>query len=151
MTRRVYTEAHATVRFCAENLDPLDVTLALGYPPSHTHRKGEPRLGRAKSGKVVPHGPPYPHGMWYMSTDTWVDSPRLTVHVERLLEQLEPKAAVIRAFLDRGVAVDIYCYSMGATKSPPPLPRALRERARALGLEIGIDHYREDSPPPRPS
>jgi hypothetical protein len=43
---------YASVRFSGEKLDPLTVTLALRLPPDHTHRDGEPRLQRVKSGDV---------------------------------------------------------------------------------------------------
>jgi hypothetical protein len=46
MPKRVYDRAYASVRFWADKLDPLKVTLALRLPPDHTHPDGEPRLRR---------------------------------------------------------------------------------------------------------
>jgi hypothetical protein len=39
LSKRVYSEAYASVRFAAEELDPLDVTLKLRLPADHAHRR----------------------------------------------------------------------------------------------------------------
>jgi hypothetical protein len=79
--------------------------------------------------------------MWSMSFERWVDSPRLSVHLQWLLEQLEPKADAIRKLRDDGAGVDFFCFSSGSTRQPPSLPRGIRDRASALGIEIVIDQY----------
>jgi hypothetical protein len=137
---RTYQRAHASVRFFGESLDPLDVTLALRLPPDHVHRRGEPRLGRSQKGHVVEYSP-YRDGMWSMSSDAWVQSPRLAVHLEWLLNQLEPKKVPIQDLIEGGAKVDFFCFSSGTTPKPPALPRSIRDRANALGIEILIDHY----------
>jgi hypothetical protein len=76
-----------------------------------------------------------------MSSHGWVGSPRLATHIDWLLKELEPRAAEVRALIASGVSGDIFCYSRGRTAQPPAVPRDLRERAAALGLSIGIDHY----------
>lgn len=139
MPKRVYDRAYASVRFSGEN--PLIVTRALRLPADHIHRDGEPRLRRVKSGQVNEYSP-YRGGMWSMSSEMWVQSPRLAVHIEWLLRELEPKADAIRSLLADGVEADFFCYSSGSTTEPPSLPRAVRDRAAALGIEIGVDHYR---------
>jgi hypothetical protein len=79
--------------------------------------------------------------MWSMSSERWVQSPRLATHIEWLLKELEPKAQEVREVLAEGVEGDIFCFSSGRSPHPPALPRTLRERAAALGLQIDIDHY----------
>jgi hypothetical protein len=76
-----------------------------------------------------------------MSSQEWVQSPRIQVHLAWLLGQLEPKADVVRSLLADGVEADFFCFSSGTTSVPPSLPRTIRERAAALGIEIVIDHY----------
>src|SRR5438067_1736607 len=123
MTKHVYDRAYASVRFWSETLDPLTVTLALRLPPDHTHRKGEPRLARrSRSGQVHEYAP-YLAGMWSMSSEKWVTSPRLSVHLEWLLNELEPKAAAVHELLAGGVAADFFCFSSGSTPLPPSLPK----------------------------
>lgn len=140
MPKRVYDRASASVRFCAGQLDPLKITLALRLPPDHTHRDGEPRFHRLKSGKVEEYAP-YRGGMWSMSSAKRVQSPRLAVHLKWLLGELEPKADVVRSLLAEGIEADFFCFSSGSTETPPSLPRSIRDRAAALGIKIVIDHY----------
>lgn len=140
MPKRIYNQAYASVRFRADKLDPLKVTLALRLPPDHTHRDGEPHQVRVKSGKVEEYAP-YRGGMWSMSSRKWVQSPRLAIHLEWLLGELEPKADAIRSLLADGIEADFFCFSSGSTLTPPSLPRTIRDRAAALGIEIVIDHY----------
>jgi hypothetical protein len=128
------------VRFWGERLDPLTVTLALRLPADHTHRDGEPRLQRVKSRQVQEYAP-YHGGMWSMSSEKWVQSPRLAVHLDWLLRQLEPKADAVRSLLVDGIEADFFCFSSGSTATPPSLPRAIRDRAAALRIKIVIDHY----------
>jgi hypothetical protein len=140
LPKRIYDRAYASVRFSGEKLDPLTVTLALRLPADHIHRDGEPRLRRVKSGQVKEYAP-YHGGMWLMSSEKWVQSPRLSVHVDWLLKQLEPKADVIHSLLADGIDADFFCFSSGSTATPPSLPPDIRDRATALGIEIVIDHY----------
>lgn len=140
MPKRVYERAYASVRICGPDLDPLDVTLALRLPPDHVHRNGEPRLVRTRNGSVEERSP-YQAGMWSMSSEQWVHSPRLALHLEWLLDQLEPRAAALSALRTQGLAIDFFCYSCGSSSEPPSLPRSIRERAASLGITIEIDHY----------
>src|SRR5262245_3309329 len=144
--KRVYDRAHASVRFAGASLDPFEVTIALKLPPDHIHRAGEPRLERSRAG-IVQEYARYREGMWCMSSERWVNSPRLAVHLDWLLKQLEPKKRAIAAILQRGVTGDLFCFSFGSTATPPSLPRTIRDRARHLGLTIDIDHYNGDANP----
>jgi hypothetical protein len=63
------------------------------------------------------------------------------MHIEWLLSQLEPKMDAIGALRRDGSKVDFFCYSSGSPSQPPSLPRALRQRAAALGIDVEIDHY----------
>lgn len=140
MPKRVYDRAYASVRFSGEKLDPLTITLALRLPADYIHRDGEPRLGRVNSGHVKEYAA-YRGGMWSMSSKKWVQSPRLSVHLDWLLRELEPKADAVRSLLADGIEADFFCFSSGSTTAPPSLPRTIRDRAAALGIEIVIDHY----------
>lgn len=140
LPKRVYDRAYASVRFCGDSLDPLTVTLALRLPADHVHRHGEPRLTRTRKG-IVKEYDPYRGGMWWMSSERWVSSPRLAVHLEWLLEQLEPRADAVAALRRDGVEANFFCFSSGSTSQPPSLPRLIRNRAAALGIAIVIDHY----------
>lgn len=140
MPKRVYRDAYASVGFHAAWLDPLYVTKALRLPPDETFRRGEPRLMRASNGRVIEHAP-YDHGFWGMSSKEWVDSPRVSTHIEWILSELKPSADEVRNLADMVETARILCYSSGTTEAPQSYPKALDERASALGLFIEIDHY----------
>lgn len=140
MPRSIYSEAHAAVRFFGESFDPLVATQILRLPPDYTHGVGEPRLSRTKAGRIVEQAP-HRNGMWSMSSRGLVSSAKLVTHVEWLLGQLEPRAEAVRLLLSSGVPGDIFAFSRGSTAIPPSVPRQLRQRASALGLEIVTDHY----------
>jgi len=140
--RNVYSGAHASLRVMGENLDPSDVTKALQLPPDTTYRRGDPRLSRARNGRVVRYSP-YSAGMWSMTSKGCVHSGRLETHVAWLLNELEPVANEFRDLLEDGIHADIFCYSVGSTDRPPAIPNSLRDRAARLGLIIDIDHYDE--------
>lgn len=76
-----------------------------------------------------------------MSSERWVNSPRLHIHLLWLLDQLEPHRTAISKILADRVMADFFCYSCGSTSAPPGIPRAVRDRANALGFKIEIDHY----------
>ncbi|MCA0374256.1 MAG: DUF4279 domain-containing protein [Gemmatimonadetes bacterium] len=140
-TSRTYIRAHAALRLQGEALDPMVVTAALRLPPDHTHRAGEQRFHRTRGGTVVASGAPAPHGHWSMSSEAHVRSRQLAVHIAWVLGEIEPRGAALRDLIGQGASADIVCFSEGATTRPPAVPRALRERAAALGLAIHIDHY----------
>jgi hypothetical protein len=144
---RVYRKASASFRVFGPALDPLDVTLALQLPPDYSHRVGEPRFQRSRDGtpSVVSV---FKIGLWSMSSEQWVNSPRLAIHLEWLLVQLEPRISEIASFRRDGIQMDFYCYSMGSAIEPPSLPQLIRSRADALGVSIEIDHDRIDDPEP---
>ncbi len=143
LTKRVYIRAHASVRFMANDLDPLDVTKSLRLPPDHQHRDGEPRLVWTRTKKINDNGV-YHGGQWSMSSKAHVDSPRLEMHLAWLLGHLEPHAETIAKFQAAGTRVDFFCYTLGSSTDPPSLPRSIRDRAARLGIDIEIDHYVEN-------
>lgn len=135
--------AHASVRFFHKTLDPIDVTRLLKLPPDSMYRAGEPKLIRTTKGKII-EGPDWTSGFWTISSKLWVDSPKLKVHIEWLLNELEPKAEGIAQLLEQGINADFFCYSIGPNIDPPDIPKMLHQRADKLGLRIDIDHYRFD-------
>lgn len=138
--RSPYDCAYASARFHSESLDPLAITLALRLPADESHRVGEPHLIRTRKGIVKAYSV-FKSGMWIMRTERWVKSKRLAVHLTWLLDQLEPKRKTIRGLIKSGTKVDFFCYSYGAARVPPSIPRMIQDRAKALGIEIVIDHY----------
>ncbi|MCA9166582.1 MAG: DUF4279 domain-containing protein [Planctomycetales bacterium] len=114
MSKRIYTSAYASARFGSEDLDPLMITQALLLPPAVQHRAGEPRLSRSESGRITKR-PPHRLGLWSMSSEQWVNSPRLHVHLIWLLDELEPHQAEVHELLINGCQGDLFEFSCGST------------------------------------
>lgn len=89
MPKRIYTHAYAPVRFMASNLDPMLIIKALRLPPDRQCRRGEPSFRRTTKGRVN-ELPECQLGLWSMSSEKWVESPRLETHLQWLLDELEP-------------------------------------------------------------
>ena len=140
MPKRVYTRAHATVRFMAPDLDPLQITMSLRLPPDIQYRRGEPRLKWAEKGVINDYGD-HRFGLWSMSSKDRVDSPCLQTHLDWLLGKLESRADAIRSLTIDGLEIDFFCYSLGNSPFAPSLPRSIVERAGNLAIKIKIDHY----------
>jgi len=79
--------------------------------------------------------------MWSVSSRDWVDSPRLHVHIDWLLDQLEERRAAVEGVMAGSADGDLFCFSEGSSSAPPSIPGATRQRAESLGMEIVIDHY----------
>ncbi len=124
----------------APDLDPLQITKALRLPPDTQYRRGEPRINRSSKG-IVNEYAPYRFGLWSMSSERWVDSPRLQTHLEWLLAELEPRTDAILSLDIDGLEIDFFCYSLGSSPSPPSLPNTIIRRADRLHITVEIDHY----------
>jgi hypothetical protein len=131
---------YASVRFVGVHLDPVSITKAIRLPPDIHYRYGEPKVSRSKKGVVLDYGD-YSTGLWCMSSENWVSSPRPEEHLHWILQQLEPFREYILSLQINGIRGDLFCYSLGTTDLPPGIPRTIRARADALGLNIQQDHY----------
>lgn len=93
----------------AIDLDPLDITKAIRLPADLQYRRGEPNIKRQKNGSVREYSP-FRMGHWSMSSQGWVESTKLEIHLIWLLDQLEPVANQVLALEVEGLAVDFFCF-----------------------------------------
>ena len=140
---RAYSKAYCGLRIFGDDLDPLSVTKKLKIPPDFESRKGEPRLGRSKKGKILEYSP-YTTNMWSFSSESWVNSPNLTNHLKWLLKELNSKKEVLLEYkINPNIKMDVFCFSRGHSKKPPTIPAQIKEQFSDLGIEIEFDHYSE--------
>ena len=138
---KAYSAAYCSLRIFGNDLDPLSVTKKLKIPPDFQSRRGEPRLGRSKKGKILEYSP-YSTNMWSFSSKGWVKSPNLSIHFKWLLKELESKKQFLLEYkYNPSITVDVFCYSTGYSKKPPAIPKKIKEQFNELGIEIVIDHY----------
>lgn len=123
-------EIVATLRVCAPELDPAEVTRILGCEPTESHRKGDPV---DKSGRGARRS-----GSWRLCS-TLPKKATLNEHVAHLLSRVsrDPAAWAQLAHCER----DIFCglfMSKGNQGDvlAPRIAGMLAERGIALGLDI---------------
>lgn len=130
-----YTDA--AFRITGDDLDPEEISRQLGIEPSHSHRKGEPHIGRSG----YDYEKPWSTGVWLVSSEDVVKSLDLRRHLDWVIGLVRDKADVLAAYRQRGFATDVLCYWVGGWIlgiGPTISPDQMRALA-ALGLELIVD------------
>lgn len=123
---------HATLRLWGKHLDPDDVTRRLRCVPSEYHRLGD---RRGKSGT-------WSHGYWALYSEHQVRSTDLALHLEWLLDHIEPVQSQLAALMAEDIHADFFCFWESLTgHGGPNFSPALLRRLGAVGLELGLDIY----------
>jgi hypothetical protein len=92
------------------------------------------RVGRARRQET---------GVWFLSTETIVESTSLERHLVHLLDAVEPASAALqRIRADENLWADFDCYWLSATGhgGPEVSPETLG-RIAALGASLGLDFH----------
>ncbi|MBJ7470178.1 MAG: DUF4279 domain-containing protein [Solirubrobacteraceae bacterium] len=128
--------AHATFRVVGEDLDPDEVSAALGLTPSHSLRRDQfvPTATEVRRQET---------GVWLLKSEGKVESTSLERHLMFLLDQVEPGAAALDELRrTQTLTTDFFCFWMSATGHGGPIFSApLMQRVAAVGAELGIDFY----------
>lgn len=142
----VLSESWASLRFSGDALDPDEVTVLLGRPPTRGARTGEPTRP-SSAGVPVPART----GIWLLRS-----RPRcpgdLAAQVAELLAPLTPDLAVWRNLCGRFKA-DLFCglFLEGSSEGVSLSARTLQALgARGLTLDLDIYAPLGDEPPPEP-
>jgi hypothetical protein len=125
---------YATFRILHDNLDPDSVSNDLGLQPTEKWKRGiTPDLNDR---------PPATTGGWFLTSKTAVQSRDARRHIDWLLNQMEPGAAVIERLRSAGCKTDIFCYWLSTQGHGGPMlsPGTMARLAR-LGLELSFDAY----------
>jgi len=122
----------ATFRLIGKDLDPDTATSLLGLNPTRMFRRGDKR-GESKV---------WLHGYWEICSQDVVKTTDLAVHIEWLLEKLEPVREQLGSLIKGEVKADIDCFfeSLTGHGGPTFSPRLLA-RIASLNLELGLDIY----------
>lgn len=139
--------AFATLRFAGDALDPRDISDILPEHPWRAHRKGERFNAGKRAGELTGRT-----GIWYLSTDTLVDSPNLADHLRFLKRLLYPapgdnfRLMKIRDVLGRtGARARISVFWRGPTGArPPSIPGDFVKFAHEIGADIEPDFETDD-------
>ena len=131
----------ATLRIMGDDLDPTEITKALGCEPTEGQRKGDVLVGRDTGIERIAK-----FGKWHLDASDQ-EPEDLDGQISELLRRLTPSLDVWK-FLGTRYRIDLFCglfmqqTNEGLVLSPESL-KALGER----GIELGLDIYsptRED-------
>ncbi len=135
----------AAFRISADDLDPDQVTKALGIAPASSHRRADLRSTKSDFR--------WRRGSWHLSTVGHVkDEEDLDAHIRYLLEVLLPRRAELAALRRPGLNMNFFCgLWMDSHNSEVWLPPATLADLAAIGIELGLDIYESDEDDPRSS
>lgn len=116
-----------------KGLDPQDVTNSLGLNPSMSFRQGDWRNEADK----------WKHNFWSLSSKGKVQSSDLTIHLEWLLNQLDPeKSKFLDILKEKNIDAEISCFWILPTNHENlSLAPGLIKDISELGLGLNIDIY----------
>lgn len=127
----------ATLRFVGADLDPDEVTAAVGMAPDVGHKRGEVRVAvRGREYK-------FPRGIWYITTEDW-PSRNLEAHVVRLLDRVEGVRERLASYsrANPDVRFEIMCHWVSASgHGGPSLSPETLARIAAMGATLDFDIY----------
>lgn len=143
--------AHATFRVLGENLEPDEVTAALGVTPSQSLRRDQlvPTATQVRRQDT---------GVWLLKSEGKLTSTSLERHLIYLLDLLEPGVGALDQLRrSQDLTTDFFCFWMSATGHGGPIFSAdVMQRVAGVGAELGIDFYggveddENDLQPPAP-
>jgi Domain of unknown function (DUF4279) len=124
-------EVNATLALYSEELEPQEISRALGVEPTRAHRRGE------RSG---PRSPPAPSGAWLLKANGSAAEPAEAV-IDRLLKQLPEDPAVWRDLRMRhDIQVRFGLHMTGCNKGLS-IPSKQVTRIAELGASMEFDVY----------
>jgi hypothetical protein len=127
-------ETYSTLRVFADEVNPVEITKALGIVPTKSFQKGEPHsnvLFRKTHG-------------WFYSTAQLTPSKDTRRHIDLILEVLNGKGEVIEALRQRGCKLDIMSYWVSHGQGGPALWSHQMFKLGTLGIEVWWDIYFAD-------
>lgn len=125
----------SSAALCAhsDTLTPEQMEEIFGMRPSRSHRMGESRSTRARSGTHDRH--------FYSIHSTTSDSEPLSSHIEELLSVLEPRVERLKR-LSGEASLRLFCgFSSGNGQGGFSLSPELLSRLARLGIEVVFDLY----------
>jgi len=118
-----------------EYLNPIEVTTLLGIQPSYSYQRGD-RYGKD-------HDKVRKLGLWSISSESFVESSELQVHLEWLLTQLEPlKDRLISITSKADIYAQISCvFSLFNVEWDEQIRPQILKRVAELNILFGISIY----------
>src|SRR5260370_10238576 len=139
-------KAFVTLRFAGDALDPAEISAILPVAPTRAHKKGEEFVAGPHAGKL--HGRT---GIWYLATDTLVQSDDLADHLKFIEKLLYPtlgddsQVRKLRPILDcTHSRAEITCFWRGKGEEiAPEIPSQFSSLIEPLGASVETDFSAE--------
>lgn len=129
-------EVNVTLALYGEELEPHDISRALGVEPTSAHRRGERRGGRS---------PPYSSGAWFLR-EQGRDSELAEAIIDRLFKQLPTEPALwhdLRAQHNIQFRFGLHMTRWNKGLSIPVVEQITRIAALGASMEFDIYAYGE--------
>jgi len=128
--------SYASLMFRGKDLEPQRVTEILGIIPSRSFRRGDWRTETKK----------WPHGYWTLTSSGNVESMDLALHIQWLIDQLEPvQPGLIQLLKEKSISAVLSCFwTLQAGHGGLSLNHHLLDRIATLGLNVELDVYCPD-------
>ena len=119
-----------------KDLDPQEVSDSIGIQPTKRFRRGDIRKGNKR----------WPHGYWELSSKNEVSSIDLSLHLQWLLNQLEPaNSQLLKIIKKDSVCAEIRClWVLPIEYVNLSIDSELLSKIAYLGLSLEIDIYCPD-------
>ena len=128
-------------RIIGNDLEPSKITTLLGIEANISHKKGDPKIGVSKSGKIIKYAP-FDTGLWCIESNLDKHS-RIQEHLMNLIERIASKKDILIQFGNDGFKMDFYCgYFFSVTnQTGVSLTNEALKRITELGIDLNIDLY----------
>jgi hypothetical protein len=141
-------KAFVTLRFAGDDLDPREISAILPVKPTRAHRKGEAFFAGPNAGALRGRT-----GIWFLATDTLVDSDDLEDHLRFVQNLLYPKpsnkARIMKVceLLGRTHSdAHVTCFWRGDPReTAPQIPAHFKSAIEPLAADIETDFSRGNS------
>ena len=126
----------ATFLLRGNGLDPHYVSSSLGITPSKSFKRGEWRTETEK----------WTRNLWSLTSQNVIQSDNISVHIEWILNQLEPVNNKIIEILERNsIESEISCFWIFPTEHEEfELSPELMKKIAFLGVKLSFDIYSSD-------
>lgn len=133
-----------TLIVLGNDLDPPEVTRALGMFPDQAWRKGDFPEVRTPDGRMIKHRRPAQWGGWKKFMPTTLDRETLEVQLEHWANELRSSQGTISVLIERGWSVSLDCFLSVSEFTLIELDAALLAKLVAAGSDVDIHVYSDE-------
>jgi hypothetical protein len=126
-----FVHPSAGLYLTGNNLDPQEITAKLGVNPLRSYKRGDKQQNGEKNRS---------HGLWMLSSSEEIDALDITIHIQWLLDQLEPaKVGLVDLLQDKSIDAVISCFwAMPSSHEVLIITPELLQRIASLSIRFKL-------------